>query len=50
MKLGVFATVNQAIDEKIAQQVCAKYGFRFEVEKRETLSGWKVIVSIEEIQ
>ena len=34
MKLGVFATVNQAIDEKIAQQLCAKYGFRFEVEKR----------------
>jgi translation initiation factor IF-2 len=32
--LGVFATVNQAIDEKIAQQLCAKYGFKFEVEKR----------------
>ena len=34
MGLNVFATVNQAIDEKIAQQLCAKYGFRFEVEKR----------------
>jgi len=34
IKLGVFATVNQAIDENIAQQLCAKYGFRFEVEKR----------------
>jgi translation initiation factor IF-2 len=34
MKLGVFANVNQAIDEKIAAQICAKYGFRFEVEKR----------------
>ncbi len=34
MKLGVFANVNQAIDEKIAQQICAKYGVRFEVEKR----------------
>jgi translation initiation factor IF-2 len=34
MGLGVFATVNQAIDEKIAQQLCAKYGFRFEMEKR----------------
>jgi translation initiation factor IF-2 len=34
MGLGVFATVNQAMDEKIAQQLCAKYGFRFEVEKR----------------
>ena len=39
MKLGVFATVNQAIDEKIARQVCAKYGFRFEVEKRERGGG-----------
>ncbi|MCW5551165.1 MAG: translation initiation factor IF-2 [Verrucomicrobiae bacterium] len=39
MELGVFATVNQAIDEKIAQQVCAKYGFRFEVEKRERGAG-----------
>jgi translation initiation factor IF-2 len=39
MKLGVFATVNQAIDEKIARQLCAKYGFRFEVEKRERGAG-----------
>ena len=39
MRLGVFATVNQAIDEKIAQQLCAKYGFRFEVEKRERGAG-----------
>ena len=39
IKLGVFATVNQAIDEKIAQQLCAKYGFRFEVEKRERGAG-----------
>jgi translation initiation factor IF-2 len=39
MGLGVFATVNQAIDEKIAQQLCAKYGFRFEVEKRERGGG-----------
>jgi translation initiation factor IF-2 len=39
MELGVFANVNQAIDEKIAQQVCAKYGFRFEVEKRERGAG-----------
>jgi len=39
MELGVFANVNQAIDEKIAQQVCAKYGFRFEVEKRERGGG-----------
>jgi translation initiation factor IF-2 len=39
MGLGVFATVNQAIDEKIAQQLCAKYGFRFELEKRERGGG-----------
>jgi len=39
MEAGVFANVNQAIDETIAQKVCAKYGFRFEVEKRERGSG-----------
>jgi len=39
MELGVFANVNQAIDETIAQRLCAKYGFRFEVEKRERGAG-----------
>ena len=39
MELGVFANVNQAVDEKIAIQICAKYGFRFEVEKRERGAG-----------
>ena len=34
MELGVFANVNQAIDEGIAQRISAKYGFRFETEKR----------------
>jgi translation initiation factor IF-2 len=34
MKLKVMATVNQSIDEKIAAQVCAHYGFKFEAEKR----------------
>ena len=34
MEAGVFANVNQAIDEQFAIQVCAKYGFKFEVEKR----------------
>jgi translation initiation factor IF-2 len=34
MELKVMVTVNQAIDEKIAAQICAKYGVRFEVEKR----------------
>jgi len=39
MKLGVFATVNQAIDEATAEKVCALHGFKFEVEKRERGGG-----------
>ncbi|HWX19680.1 MAG TPA: translation initiation factor IF-2 [Candidatus Binatia bacterium] len=39
IEVGVFASVNQAIDETVAQKVCAKYGYRFEVEKRERGSG-----------
>ena len=39
MHLNVFASVNQAIDENVAQRLCAKYGFRFEVEKRERGGG-----------
>ncbi|MEP6662541.1 MAG: translation initiation factor IF-2 [Verrucomicrobiota bacterium] len=39
MELGVFATVNQSINEEVAQKICAKYGFRFEVEKRERGGG-----------
>ena len=39
MELNVFANVNQAIDETIAQRLCAKHGFRFEVEKRERGGG-----------
>ncbi len=39
MKMGVFATVNQAIDETTAQKVCAIHGFKFEVEKRERGGG-----------
>src|SRR5579859_620742 len=39
MELGVFANVNQAIEEKFAVLLCAKYGFRFEVEKRERGGG-----------
>ena len=34
MGMGVFANVNQMIDESAAQRICAKYGFRFEAEKR----------------
>jgi translation initiation factor IF-2 len=39
MEVGVFANVNQSIEENIAQRICAKYGFKFEVEKRERGSG-----------
>ncbi|MFO1476790.1 MAG: translation initiation factor IF-2 [Verrucomicrobiota bacterium] len=39
IELKVMATVNQAIDENIAQRICAKYGFRFESEKRERGGG-----------
>jgi translation initiation factor IF-2 len=39
MELGVFANVNQAIDETIAQKIAAKNGFKFEVEKRERGAG-----------
>ncbi len=39
MELNVFANVNQAIEEGIAQRLCAKYGYRFEVEKRERGGG-----------
>jgi translation initiation factor IF-2 len=39
MESGVFASVNQAINETVAQKICAKYGYRFEVEKRERGSG-----------
>src|SRR5882672_3077098 len=39
METGVFANVNQAIDETVAQRICAKYGYRFELEKRERGSG-----------
>jgi translation initiation factor IF-2 len=39
MEVGVFANVNQPIDESIAQRICAKYGFRFEAEKRERGGG-----------
>jgi translation initiation factor IF-2 len=34
MHAGVFATVNQTVDENNAQRVCAKFGYRFELEKR----------------
>ena len=39
MQIGVFANVNQAIDEDTAQKVAAINGFKFEVEKRERGGG-----------
>ena len=39
IELKVLANVNQAIDETVAQMLCAKYGFRFEVEKRDKRMG-----------
>ncbi len=39
MELGVFATVNQSLEEIVAQKIAAKYGFRFEAEKRERGGG-----------
>lgn len=39
MELGVFANVNQAIEEPTAQRLCAKYGFRFELERRKSGGG-----------
>ena len=39
MEVGVFANVNQSIEEDVAQKICAKYNYRFEVEKRERGGG-----------
>ncbi|MCF7668337.1 MAG: translation initiation factor IF-2 [Verrucomicrobia bacterium] len=39
MEFGEFANVNQAIDETTAKRLSAKYGFRFELEKRERGAG-----------
>ncbi len=34
MQMGIFANVNQAVDEPVAIKLCAKHGFKFEIEKR----------------
>ncbi len=39
IELGVFANVNQTIEESIAQRLCAKYGFRFQLERRDRGGG-----------
>ena len=56
MEVGVFANVNQAVDETVAQRLCAKYNFRFEVERRERGAGVvhapvrKVEIDIEDLE
>jgi translation initiation factor IF-2 len=45
MGMNVWATVNHPIEETIAQRLCAKYGFRFEVEKRKGGGGIHVPVT-----
>ena len=52
MHAGVFATVNQTIDETVAARVCAKFGFKFEVEKRAKGEGQvhKAIPKVEVIE
>ncbi len=50
MEAGVFATVNQAIEEAVAARICAKHGFKFEMEKRAKGEGVKkVIVKTQDI-
>jgi len=39
MELNVFANLNQSVEEKVAGFLAAKYGFRFEVERREKGAG-----------
>jgi translation initiation factor IF-2 len=39
MEIGEFANVNQSIGEDVAQRICAKYKYRFELEKRERGAG-----------
>ncbi len=43
---NVFANVNQAIDEEVAAQLCAKNGFKFELEKRAKGEGHRVVKKV----
>ena len=43
MALGIFANVNQAIDEPVAEQLAAKHGFKFELEKRAKGEGVRAV-------
>jgi translation initiation factor IF-2 len=35
MQMGVFATVTQTIEPEVAVRLCAKHGFRFDIERRD---------------
>ncbi len=50
MVLGVFANVNQAIDEDITARLCAKYGFRFESRKRDRATSPKPVIEKKLVQ
>ncbi len=44
MGLGVFANLNQSIDEGITARLCAKYGFKFEARKRDKAASPKPLI------
>jgi translation initiation factor IF-2 len=39
MEMNIFTSANQALEEEIARKLCAKFGFMFEIEKREKGAG-----------
>ncbi len=48
MEMGIFATVNQAIETEVAQRVAAKHNFRFRAERRKEGGGVHAPVKREE--
>ena len=38
MQMGVFATVTQTIEPEVAVRLCAKHGFKFDIERRDKAS------------
>lgn len=39
MEMNIFATLNQNIEEEVARKICEKFGFLFQLEKREKGAG-----------
>ncbi len=39
MEMNIFTSANQSLEEEIARKLCAKFGFTFEIEKREKGAG-----------